>query len=157
MTELKPNPETDAFARPVRLIVRYWIFLVSLSRFWCTVTSKVTSRVLLRTQLTWVLVILLDHASVGNLLAYVYWNRHRHYFRLDILWSVESCYWQGRFSALQVQCRYDWLIQEKNENPESLIAATLRRWFSLSSFMRTTGSPCVMFVATAVVASEAPI
>ena len=44
------------------------------------------------------------------------------------------------------------------ENPVSHIANPLRLWFSFTSFLRTTGSPpCVIIVATAVVASEAPV
>ena len=38
--DLKPNPEMAAFAEPVRPFFWYSIFSVSLSRFWCTMTSK---------------------------------------------------------------------------------------------------------------------
>ena len=44
----------------------------------------------------------------------VCWNSYRQYLRLDILLSVDSCYWQRRFAALQVKCRYGWLIKEWN-------------------------------------------
>ena len=38
------------------------------------------------------------------------WNRYLHSFCLDILWSVNSWYWQRSFLASQLQCRYEWLV-----------------------------------------------
>ena len=46
------------------------------------------------------------------LILLVRWNRYRHYFRLDILWSVDSRYWKKRLTVLQLQCRYNWLVHE---------------------------------------------
>ena len=83
-------------------------------------------------------------------------NRYRQYFRLNILWSVNCCYWKGRFSALQVQCRYDWLFHKWNWGSCIAHCQYAQAVVSITKFLRTTGSlPCAIIVATVVVASEA--
>ena len=87
----------------------------------------------------------------------VCWSRYRHYFCYDNLWSVDSCYWQRHFTALQVQSRYDRVIHKWNWGSCITYCQQAQAVVFILQFDAHNNLPCVLFVATAFVASEAPV